>query len=173
MPKRYKNEHRPYVDRITDAAQVEATARARAQAQVAAAILYNRNATNAAIVEAVSRGVPKTIIAEALDVSYTTIMNRVGEHHARIDYTKPTDPAVDPVPNPSITVRSDGAGHMVTLSHFTHPDVGTDLNGQVMFDEDGELKIADSAFNEHQAGDPLWGDKLWATTEVQRAVAGA
>lgn len=181
MPKVTRPEHRPHIQNVKAKADAEERARERAAAQVREAVLGARNETNAAIADALSRGVTKEAIRQELGVSYSTIVNRMREHEARVGYVAPAAPAArteeapatvpaTPDGTPRVHVTKDDTGHTVTLTHFTHPDVGTDLTGQVIYDEDGDLKIADAVFDQ---SDPLWSDKLWATKEVQDAVERA
>lgn len=173
MPREPKAEHRPYLAKIRDKDEAEKRARARAEAQVAAAVAAARAETNEAIVEAVERGATKEAIRVVLGVSYTTVINRVAEHRGRAGLvTRTAEPVSDEETDgtPRVRVTKDDAGYTVTLDEFSHPDVGENVSGTVIYDLEGDLKIADQHL---QNDDPLWADKLWATTEVQDRVEGA
>lgn len=64
-------------------------------------------------------------------------------------------------------VTDDGVDMIrVDLDHFSHPDLGDDLNGSVTFDLDGEEIGHTPGLDTQYEGSPLWGLFVWQLPEV-------
>lgn len=164
-----KPQHRHLVEKVQNAHEEEKRARDRAQAVVKKAVDDARAETNRLIFEAVDAGVTKRNLEDALNLSYATIYNREYEHKVKVGYTAPTEGELASVVDRSVTVtRDDELGtYTVDLERFSHPDVGSEVTGRVVYDEDGDVKIGDESVIQ---GDPFLADRLWATQEVQSRV---
>lgn len=156
-------------DAVRDAIVAEKAARERAQQAVRDAIRDARDNGDRAIFEAIQGGVTKASLQEFTGLSYSTLYQREIRHKERIGYTGTTKAMLAADGDDRVTVVHDAeAGtYDVHLKGFDHPDVGSNVTGTVIYDEDGELKIGDESV---LGGDPFLADKLWATQEVQSRV---
>lgn len=162
-----KPQHRALIDKAGTALTEETVAKERIKREIQQRVRESVNDTNRLLSEAVDGGVTRQALADALGVSLSTVYNRIAAHRDRVGYSAP----VQGEPEEHQTVwaeRPDDGYIVVTLDDFTHPDVGTGVSGVFQFNDDGDLMESNRA--DLTEANPFFGDKLWATTEVQRAV---
>ncbi len=156
---------------VLAAAKIEADELIRRRTQEA------RNKTNALMhAAATTHGITKKAIAlEGLgNTNRNAVDLRLQEHIIRyVQGSEPIviedEPAVAAQPeNAALTVAWDGErGIVVTLTQFSHEDIGDDLDGEVVFDHDGDVAEATGGMDSVVTNNPLLPMRLWGLEEVQ------
>lgn len=82
--------------------------------------------------------------------------------------TAPTPPA-----DQAVRVENEEYGWAVSFDQFTHEDVGTNMSGEVHFDQVGQFISADGAIGVEVSANPLMAMRVWGLEEVQRVIRSA
>lgn len=153
-----------------DEREEEHKARIEVERAVRARMQSARDRTNAAVFRArTTHKVNISVVAE-LGFGNSNRMNvykRVEEYQAsHPEVVAAVDGGHYVAPVAGLEVRRDGSNVIVVFDHFSHVDLGDDINGVVKFNGDGEEIEHDSTLDPHYDAQPLWGLLVYQLPEV-------
>ena len=150
-------------------------ARAKAEEMIERTVRESREATNAILYSA--RHTHKVSVTSLTEVGFgntnrLNVQKRLAEHEKRFggNVIEAVEVAETAQSTMGLSVTVAGNEVHVILTNYTHPDIGTDVSGEVVYSTDGAELALLGDVQDKASSNPLFTFVLWGLPEVQALI---